>query len=57
MKTMSQTSASNRQLDYEQLQRCIEQQLRHIARRGFTPKPDNAAPRGWYRKLKRMFAK
>jgi len=54
---MSQTSASNRQLDYEQLQRCIEQQLRHIARRGFTPKPDNAAPRGWYRKLKRMFAK
>ncbi|MBQ9217120.1 MAG: hypothetical protein IJ724_04915 [Muribaculaceae bacterium] len=54
MKTNGQNQASAQPGDYEQLRRLIEQQVRHIARRGFTPKPDNATRQGWYKRLRRL---
>jgi len=56
MKTNSQHLAAGHRADYEQLQRVIEQQLRNIARRGFTPRPDNAVPQGWFKRVRQILA-
>gem|GEM_PF-2987840 len=49
MKTNGYTSP-----DYVQLQRNIEQQLQRIARRGFSPKTDNATRQGWYKRFRQL---
>lgn len=42
------------QADYDRLQSAIRQQVERIARKGFVPQPDNATPKGWYRRFRRL---
>jgi len=54
MKTNGRHTIATQSPDYQHLQRLIEQQLQRIARRGFSPKPDNAVPQGWYKRFRQL---